>query len=301
MNQLPQQIPLAKAPPIKCQGIKTKLVPFILGAVQWDPRKKGRWIEPFLGSGVVALNLAPQRAVLADANRHIIAFYQALQNGTLNGAGVRKFLEAEGKKLAAGGAEYYYQVRERFNQKGESLDFLFLNRSCFNGVMRFNGSGEFNVPFGHKPQRFSPSYITKIVNQVEWAAGRMHGKSWEFRTAGWDQILSETRLGDFVYLDPPYVGRHTDYFNRWGDQEAEQLAVVAKNLSCGYALSMWRENRYRKNDHLDACWPGLDLRVYSHFYHVGASESLRNEMEEALLIKPGFAAKSELPGRLSHR
>src|SRR5262245_4320793 len=107
MNQLPLQIPRAKAPPIKCQGIKTKLVPFILCNVQWSPAQKGRWIEPFLGSGVVALNFAPHCAVLADANRHIIAFYQAIQTGALTGARARKFLEAEGAKLAAGGAEYY--------------------------------------------------------------------------------------------------------------------------------------------------------------------------------------------------
>jgi DNA adenine methylase len=271
------------------------LVPFILDSVQWAPATRGRWIEPFLGSGVVAFNFAPKRALLADANRHIITLYQAIQDGKLTGGDVREFLQAEGGKLAAAGAEYYYKVRERFNQRGDSLDFLFLNRSCFNGVMRFNGNGKFNVPFGHKPQRFSQSYITKIVNQVEWAARQMQGKSWEFRTASWDQILSETKPGDFVYLDPPYIGRHTDYYNAWSEDEAAKLAKIAPQLPCGFALSMWLENRYRRNDHMEECWPGLELRVCSHFYHVGASEDLRNEMQEALLIKPGFAAEKRKP------
>lgn len=239
----------------------------------------------------MAFNLAPERALLSDANLHIIAFYQAIQQGKLTGADVREFLQQEGGKLAAGGAEYYYEVRERFNDLGDSLDFLFLNRSCFNGVMRFNGKGKFNVPFGHKPQRFSQSYITKIVNQVEWAGRQMQGKSWEFRTASWDQVLSETKPEDFVYLDPPYIGRHTDYYNAWSEADAARLATVALRLPCGYALSMWLENRYRKNHHLEEHWPGLELRVCSHFYHVGASEDLRNEMQEALLIKPGFAAQ----------
>lgn len=121
----------------------------------------------------------------------------------------REFLECEGKKLAAGGAEYYYEVRQRFNEKQSPFDFLFLNRSCFNGVMRFNRHGQFNVPFGHKPQRFAPAYITKIVNQIGWAAKQMQGKEWEFRVAPWEETLSQAAPNDFVYLDPPYIGRHT--------------------------------------------------------------------------------------------
>ena len=61
-----------QVPPIKCQGIKTKLVPMILRRIDRDP--EGVWVEPFLGSGVVALNVAPKRALLADTNPHLIRF-----------------------------------------------------------------------------------------------------------------------------------------------------------------------------------------------------------------------------------
>jgi DNA adenine methylase len=227
--------------------------------------------------------------LLADTNKHLISLYQAIQRGELNRGAVREFLAGEGKKLADGGADYYYEVRRRFNDAGSPFDFLFLNRSCFNGVVRFNAQGKFNVPFGHKPQRFTQAYVTKIVNQVGWAAKQMRDKDWEFRAASWDQILCEARPDDFVYLDPPYIGRHTDYYNSWDEAEAGRLASAAKELPCGFALSMWLENRYRKNDHLAECWSGLELRVCSHFYHVGSNESLRHEMDEALVIKPGFA------------
>lgn len=73
------------------------------------------------------------------------------------------------------------------------------------------------------------------------------------------------------------------------DAEAANLASFAKMLPCGFALSMWLENRYRKNTHIDDHWSGLELRVCRHFYHVGSTESLRNEIDEALLIKAGFA------------
>ena len=290
MSDLLLSIERVKAAPIKCQGIKTRLVPFIFKNIRWTPTDDARWIEPFSGSCVVALNLAPRRALLADTNRHIIAFYKAIQSGELTREGAREFLTFEGERLAKRGADYYYEVRERFNRHGSSLDFLFLNRSCFNGLMRFNGKGNFNVPFGHKPHRFAQSYITKIINQIDWAARQMRGKDWEFRVARWEETLSESRPDDFVYLDPPYIGRHTDYYNSWNEEGAVKLATVAKSLPCGFALSMWMENRYRRNPHIDECWPEFDLRVCAHFYHVGSSESLRNEMDEALIIKPGFSA-----------
>ena len=235
------------------------------------------------------MNLAPQRALLADTNAHIIGLYQAIQRGELPQSAVRDFLEREGRKLETTGADYYYEVRERFNEKGSPFDFLFLNRSCFNGVMRFNRRGKFNVPFGHKPQRFTKAYVTKIVNQVGWIARQMKGKDWEFRVTRWDEILCEARPADFVYLDPPYIGRHTDYYNAWDERQAEKLAFATQGLPCGFAASMWLENRHRKNRHVEGCWTHAEMRVCSHFYHVGSSESLRNEMDEALLIKPGFA------------
>ena len=289
MNILPCTLSHVGTPPIKCQGIKTKLVPFIFSSICWNADNTGCWIEPFIGSGVVALNLAPPRALLSDTNKHIIGFYQAIQRGEMNRESAREFLECEGKKLAAGEAEYYYEVRKRFNEKHSPFDFLFLNRSCFNGVMRFNRHGGFNVPFGHKPQRFAPAYVTKIVNQIGWVAKQMQGKEWEFRVAPWEETFAEVKTEDFVYLDPPYIGRHADYFNAWDLAEAERLAAAAQALQGGYALSMWLENRYRKNDHIAQVWSGGELRVCSHFYHVGSSEALRNEMDEALVIKPGFA------------
>lgn len=68
-------------PPIKCQGIKTKIVPFIKEKVERNT--DGVWIEPFVGTGVVAFNMAPQKAILCDKNQYIIALYQGIQNGTI--------------------------------------------------------------------------------------------------------------------------------------------------------------------------------------------------------------------------
>lgn len=289
-----QRVSQVKVPPIKCQGIKTKLVPFILGAIRWNSDGGGRWIEPFLGSGVVAFNLAPRRAVLADANPHIINFYRGVQTGEITPARVRSHLAAEGERLAREGEEYYYQVRARFNREGNPLDFLFLNRAGFNGLIRFNRDGAYNVPFCRKPERFTQAYITKIVNQVRWVALQMQGKDWEFRTAVWQETLKSAEPDDFVYLDPPYEGRHTDYYNDWTTEQTKQLIERMLQLPCGFALSMWLENPYRRNLLVDYLSGRLAVRVYEHFYHIGGEETNRNWVREALVIHPEYVSQQTL-------
>ena len=115
------------------------MVPFIAQNIQWDG--KGIWYEPFMGSGVVAFNLLPSHAVLSDINPHLINFYTAIQKRKITPRKMRRFLRKEGKKLEQtekGLKSYYYEVRDRFNESHDPFDFLFLNRSCFNGLMRFN-------------------------------------------------------------------------------------------------------------------------------------------------------------------
>ena len=165
-------------PPIKIQGIKTKIVPFIKENLLLA--QDSMWIEPFMGSGVVGFNVAPKNAVFADINPHIIEFYNQIKSGQITSYIIRQFLEEEGSKLAQKDGLYYYEVRERFNQNHNPLDFLFLNRSCFNGMIRFNKKLAFNVPYGHKPQRFSKAYITKITNQVTHIEELFRYNIWSF-------------------------------------------------------------------------------------------------------------------------
>ena len=270
------------APPIKMQGIKTKVVPRIRENVVWSG--KGRWIEPFMGSAAVLLNINPDRALLGDTNAHLIRFYQAIQDGTVTSASVRAFLELEGGQLLGEGEAHYYKVRERFNASHDPHDFLFINRACFNGLMRFNNKGGFNSPFCRKSERFRKAYITKICNQVQWASDRMERKAWEFVCADWRDTVQEVSSGDFVYADPPYVGRFTGYFAKWGGDDALQLESCLKALPCLFAYSMWSENKYRKNEHLHESFAGYAINTFPHFYHLGATEDLRNGMTEALVV-----------------
>jgi DNA adenine methylase len=270
-------------PPIKCQGIKTRLVEAIR-SLETDAIR-GRWIEPFCGSCVVAFNIQPERALLCDSNEHIIRFYSDIQKELITGNSVRKYLVQQGADLAQRGEEHYYEIREHFNREPNSLAFLFLNRACFNGVMRFNRKGGFNVPFCRKPQRFARAYVTKIVNQVERCADILRTRKWVFRKSDFRATLALAAETDLIYADPPYAGRHVDYFNSWSDRDERDLAAGLKQLPCKFVLSTWWKNKYRTNPNIEQEWIGEDYRMHSieHFYHVGPTETLRNSMTEALI------------------
>ena len=188
-------------PPIKSQGIKTKLVPWIKDVV---PKEiKGRWIEPFMGTGVVAFNIKPNSAILCDSNPHLINFYNAIKDGSINPNIVRAFLEEEGDKLLHI-EDYYYEVRKRFNEEHNPLDFLFINRSGFNGMIRFNKKGGHNVPFCKKPNRFAKSYVTKIVNQVDNIEKIIKSADYSFINQDFRETIKMAKKEDIIYCDPPY-------------------------------------------------------------------------------------------------
>ena len=270
-------------PPIKCQGIKTKLVPFIKEHVSVP--ENGTWIEPFMGTGVVAFNLAPKKAILTDKNQHLINFYKGIQKGTITSTSARKFLEFHGKKLEVSGKDYYLQMRKEFNENSDPMYFLFLNRADFNGMIRFNSKGQFNVPFCQKPNRFSKAYITKICNQIANVSNIMKNKDWTFVCSNWQDTFDKAQKGDFIYIDPPYIGRDTSYVGEWPEEEAVSLAQYAHNTEASVCLSMWKENEFRTNNHLYDYWSDFKWFEQNHFYHIGGKEENRHPMIEILAIK----------------
>lgn len=268
-------------PPIKTQGIKTKLVPLIKENVCLS--EKTVWIEPFMGSGVVGFNIAPATAVFADTNPYIIDFYNQIKKGTITSYIVRQFLEEEGSILSVKDEAYYYEVRERFNEFHNPLDFIFLNRSCFNGMIRFNKDFRFNVPYGHKPQRFSKAYITKITNQVAHIEELLKYNNWSFLCQSFEQTIRLADENSFIYCDPPYIGRHVDYYDSWDEQLEIVLCKELLASKAMFMLSTWDHNDFRKNEYIEKVWYFCHKITQEHFYHVGAKETNRKPMIEALL------------------
>jgi DNA adenine methylase len=195
-------------PPIKCQGIKTKLVKLIK---EKTPNQYNMWYEPFMGSGVVGFNIKPKNAVFSDANPHVINFYNDIKNGIVTPENIKIFLDSENIKLFNDGDAYYRQVRKRFNKKSNSFDFLFLNRCCFNGMIRFNSKGEFNVPFCKKPNRLAKAYVTKITNQVSDISKIIKSNNnYTFVCSNFENMIQKATNSDIIYCDPPYIDRYSE-------------------------------------------------------------------------------------------
>ena len=268
-------------PPVKIQGIKTKLVDLISENIYITPDTV--WYEPFMGSGVVGLNLAPRRAVFSDINPYVVDLYNAIKDKMITSQKVREFLEHEGAVLREKDGEHYYFIRDRFNEKHDPLDFLFLNRSCFNGMIRFNRDHKFNVPYGHKPERFAKADVTKIVNQVRHLEEIFPENDWEFVCCPFTETIARAGAGDFIYCDPPYIGRHVDYYDSWDEEKETVLHDALESSDARFMVSTWDHNRYKKNEYIGTVWKGCHKITREHFYHIGAKEENRNSVTEALL------------------
>lgn len=268
-------------PPIKSQGIKTKLVFWINTIVPGE--FEGLWIEPFMGTGVVGFNLAPKHALFCDSNPHLINFYISLSKGEITSEIVRTFLQKEGANLLEAGEEHYYKIRDRFNKNYSPLDFLFLNRSGFNGMIRFNRRGKLNTPFCRKTRRFAQAYVTKIVNQVSYVSGLLKARDFTFKCQDFEETIKIGDNNDIIYCDPPYIDRHADYYNGWNESYEKKLHEILSETPSRFILSTWHHNDFRQNKYINSLWSGFHIKTRKHFYHLGGSEKNRSSVVEAVV------------------
>ena len=272
-------------PPIKSQGIKTKLVPWIK---ELTPNVSGKWIEPFLGTGVVAFNAGFKKAILNDTNPHIINFYKGIQEKKITPALMKRYLEQEGEMLSKAnndGYEHYLKVRSRFNSGEYSpYDFIFLSRAGFNGMMRFGSKGNWNIPFCKKPDRFAQAYITKITNQVDTVSQIIQPEPyWTFYNKPFSEIIPLATENDIIYCDPPYYGRHVDYYNGWKEQDEELLFNLLSATKAKFILSTWHHNDWRENEMITKLWSKFNIVTKDHYYHNGGNIENRRTIVEALV------------------
>lgn len=276
-------------PPIKSQGIKTKLVSWINDLIlHSDIDLNADWYEPFFGTGVVGFNSPLKgRFIAGDTNPHIIRFYSSLQSGEITVHKMREYLSGADKLLSSAaddGYAYYREVRDRFNKEHSPYDFIFLSRAGFNGMMRFSKKGDWNIPFCKKPNRFAQAYVTKICNQLEAVTSVIRGKDWTFHNCDFMGLIEQAQEGDLIYCDPPYFGRYVDYYNGWTEKDEERLFTALSKTPAHFILSTWHHNDFRKNEMIDRYWSRFNVVTRDHFYHGGGRIENRHPMVEALVF-----------------
>lgn len=290
-------------PPIKSQGIKTKLVPWINDLIIQSgiDFKNANWIEPFFGTGVVGFNTpVGGKRIVGDTNPHIINFYNAIKNGEITQYSMRAYLEESNKRLSTAdemGYAYYREVKLHFNQEHNPFDFIFLSRAGFNGMMRFNRKGEWNIPFCKKPDRFAPAYITKICNQVEKVRRVISHNHWEFNNVQFIETIQQAQEGDLIYCDPPYFGRYVDYYNGWTEEDEHTLYEALRDTPARFILSTWHHNEYRENNMVHQLWNAFNVETKEHFYHGGGHIENRHSMVEALVFNFDLHERATLPNK----
>lgn len=182
------------------------LKPFIkwAGGKRWlatEPKFKvphytGRYIEPFLGGGAMFFHTKPEQAILSDVNRRLVEVYTVIRDDWKRVVRELKRMQRLHCK------EFYYEerARKRTLPHTRAAQFLYLNRTCFNGLYRENLKGEFNVPIGTKDRLIFDDEDFGDISKVLSVA--------EVSTADFEVTLSRATDGDFVFADPPYTTAH---------------------------------------------------------------------------------------------
>lgn len=232
-------------PVLKYRGGKSREIPRFL---QYIPDDFDRYIEPFFGGGAVYFYLEPEVAIINDVNERLMLFYRQLRDSypemRIQLDEVQKLYEdnqAVFKKLKAqkpdervpnANEDFYYRMREIFNHSDDSyLDgvvYFFINKTAYSGMIRYNSSGEYNVPFGRYPN-LNTQLVTEQHSQLLRGA--------DLYSLDYRQIFDMVGEEDFIFLDPPYDCVFNDYgnidmMNGFDETEHRRLAADFRNLPC---------------------------------------------------------------------
>ena len=231
---------------LKYRGGKSREIPLF---AQYFPQDFDTYIEPFLGGGAVYFHLEPQQAIINDVNTKLVSFYQDVRN---NYANMRIQLDAlqriyednqrcfkELKSLTPDervenrNEALYYSIRDMYNGKippeyMEGVLYYFINKTAYSGMIRYNSSGDYNVPFGRYPN-LNTRIITEEHSTLLQSATLLN--------TDYSNVFNMAHDNDFIFLDPPYDCIFNDYgnidmMNGFDEEQHRRLAIDFRNLPC---------------------------------------------------------------------
>lgn len=264
----------------------TELPPFLkwAGGKRWFvkkhldllPKKFKTYIEPFVGSGAVFFKLNPRVAIINDLNTSLINVYETIKN---NPESLVHELEKHNNNHSK---DYYYYIRSHnYDSSVEQAgQFIYLNRTCFNGIYRVNLKGEFNVPIGTKTQA--------ILESDDFLEVSERLTNVEIFNQDFESIIDMAKKGDFIFVDPPYTVSHNNNgfikYNEtlfsWNDQvrlceslkraHKRQVYFLCTNANHESINELYKEEYFSKD-------------IVSRYSSISGKKSSRNQYEEIVI------------------
>lgn len=260
-------------PFLRWAGGKRRLLHHMLPLV---PLRAQHYVEPFLGGGALFFRLAPKGnlSIISDCNEELINCYRLIQSKPeeiISSLGKMKYSKRD-----------YYQARSATpaDDTGRAVRFLYLNRTCWNGLYRVNSDGVFNVPMG----RFTAKPVVCDPEGIRAASKRLAGV--EILHADFEVVAKRASDGDFVYLDPPYITKkgnngfieYNKHLFAWKDQE--RLAKVARLLRDQGAYVMISNS---SSKYVQDLYEGFSIHIVNRASIISGTESGRGRVKEVLI------------------
>lgn len=270
----PEAPPAPRATPfLKWVGGKTALLPELMKHI---PPRMRRYHEPFVGGGALFFAVGPKRAILSDQNAELVHTWSQVRDD------VSGVLDALSHHLYA--AEHFTKVRAQdpatLSPNDRAARFIYLNKTCFNGLWRVNKSGRFNVPIGRyaNPRFCDPGTLFRASHVLQGV---------QVVHQPFEAALEQATPGDFVYLDPPYdpvsdTARFASYTKdgfSWDDQQ--RLARACEKLNrrgVRFLLSNSATPRIR------ALYAGFEQRLVQAPRSINSKASARGRVDEILVF-----------------
>jgi DNA adenine methylase len=280
----PREILRSGKPLVKWAGGKSGLLPTLKKLL---PRTFNRYAEAFAGGAALFFDLALPDSMICDTNPELIHFYCIVRDHP-----EELFAAVQTMRISE---RDYYEVRQR---DPESLDrieraarFIYLNKTCFNGLYRVNKKGRFNTPFGKRTD-------VTIVNKQDLLRASDILRKAEIVCADYTAILPRLRPGDFVYLDPPYLplGGYSD-FNRYTrdfftEEDHVRLAGEYRTLTDRGVMALL-SNSY--HERILSLYQDFEVIVVTASRQINCDPTGRGEIKEVIVANYPV----EVPERIS--
>lgn len=249
------------------------------------PKHINTYYEPFVGGGSVLFQLMNSgievnKYICSDINEDLINLWNTIKNNPFKLCEGYKILwnELNSFQDIEERKKYYYKIRKRFNKFRNPIDFMFLSRTCANGLIRFNSKGEFNTSFHFSRPGINPDKLEEIINQ--WSK-LLNKNNVIFICQDYKNI--ETQLGDLIYLDPPYANTKGMYY---GQIDYEEFWNFLSSQQSSYILSFNGKTNNKDTTYEVPC-SIYDKHeyIYSGISGLGKIHKKQEYVSESLYIK----------------